>query len=646
MRRLEMKYAGGGIVRHLGLQNYKGAVPALAELIANAWDADANNVEVIMPLDRPISKNDEIIIRDDGNGMSFNDCDEKYLVIARNRRDAENTDRTPGGRPLMAHKGLGKLAGFGIAKIVEVKTVQDGKITHFQMSFHDLDKLAQGEPYYPKLLDDGLTNEKKGTEIRLKDLTLVHKISRKSFRQKMAQRFSIYSDSFKVSINEKLIKRRHVPTQFRFPEGADGVEVKEIDSFGYGITTLENGETIKWWIGFSKDTIKDSEYSGVSVLARGRVAQDPWNFNLAGGTWGDHGLRYMTGEIIAEFVDEGLHYETDTILTNRSGLNWEHIKNKPLYDWAQKKIKRLLRTWSDKRGKQNVEDVRKKNPKLVDRIDRFPVREKKEINQAIKSIAQIPTMKTDRLAKIADHVLRGYEDKAFRDVMVELQKLPPEDCDITLSILEEFDVFEAIRVHSIVSSHVGVIRRFEEMIKSGAKEKPDMQEYIKKYPWLLGIEHQTLDHEKTLQTILETNFGIDVSNQDFSKKRPDFFVMKKEGDILVIELKRPGEKIGQKEILQTRNYVYYLREWIEKGNTESLTGIKFNPKNIVGYLIGYDIVNTFDVKGAIQSHQNEGLLYVCKWTDLLMKANDGHQKYLSIIKRRAPQDDPRLMDIS
>lgn len=61
--------------------------------------------------------------------MNWTDCDDKYLVIGRNRRVAENRDKSNGGRPLMAHKGLGKLAGFGIANIFEVKTVKNKKLT-------------------------------------------------------------------------------------------------------------------------------------------------------------------------------------------------------------------------------------------------------------------------------------------------------------------------------------------------------------------------------------------------------------------------------------------------------------------------------------------------------------------------------------
>jgi hypothetical protein len=44
----------GNIVKHLGVQMYAGRpVPAIAELISNAWDADATNVQVRLPLNIP-----------------------------------------------------------------------------------------------------------------------------------------------------------------------------------------------------------------------------------------------------------------------------------------------------------------------------------------------------------------------------------------------------------------------------------------------------------------------------------------------------------------------------------------------------------------------------------------------------------------
>jgi len=638
-----MKYAGGGIVRHLGLQNYKGPVAAIAELVANAWDADSKEVRITIPLGRHIEPQDQIIVCDRGQGMNWKDCDEKYLVIARNRRDAEKTDKTPSGRPLMAHKGLGKLAGFGIAKTVEAKTVCNGKMTHFRMSFDDLDALRLGQSYKPKMLaDEEPTRLPDGTEVILKDLSLQRAIPEEYFFNSMSVKFSVMSDKFKVYINGKLLEKNRLPLEFRFPEKVDE-EVTKIDKDGFGHTTLSNGMPIKWWIGFTEDTIKMEEFHGISIMARGRAAQDPWDFNLAGGTWGQHGLRYMTGEIVADFVDEGIPYESDTILTNRSGLNWEGQNNRPLYEWARKKIGELLREWSERRGKKTLEKVKEKNPELVEKISRFQPREQKELNMAMRALAQVPTMQPEKLTELFNHVIDGYQDKVLVNMIEEIIELPPEEMQRTIEILTEFDILEAIRVHKIVSSHVLVIRRFREMIEAGVPEKPAMHDHIRKYPWLLGIKYQPMDHEHSLKTVLDERFGIKSDDKE-GKKIPDIVVLRGGTDVVVIELKRPNFAVGKEELDQIKEYVDYLREWLDGTNTEGLIGKRIKGENVEGYLVAYNVKEDALVKREMARLEKDRIK-VCKWYDILMKAEDDHRIYLEIVKRRAPEDDPRIKEL-
>ena len=65
---------------------YAGAVPAIAELVANARDADAPNVWIESPLDEPIETSSEIRVRDDGVGMTFDEANDLYLAVGRDRR--------------------------------------------------------------------------------------------------------------------------------------------------------------------------------------------------------------------------------------------------------------------------------------------------------------------------------------------------------------------------------------------------------------------------------------------------------------------------------------------------------------------------------------------------------------------------------
>jgi HSP90 family molecular chaperone len=106
-------------IEHLGYKMYSHLPNALAELIANAYDADATKVQVIL---RDGESGRSVIVQDDGHGMNLGDLREKYLRIGRNRR-VEGEGRSESGRRAVAgKKGLGKLALFGIGETILLTT--------------------------------------------------------------------------------------------------------------------------------------------------------------------------------------------------------------------------------------------------------------------------------------------------------------------------------------------------------------------------------------------------------------------------------------------------------------------------------------------------------------------------------------------
>ena len=71
-------YVGFGpeLLQLLGPNLYTNIYYVLGEIIANAYDADAENVYIIYN-----SAKNSIIIEDDGNGMSYEEINEKFLPI-------------------------------------------------------------------------------------------------------------------------------------------------------------------------------------------------------------------------------------------------------------------------------------------------------------------------------------------------------------------------------------------------------------------------------------------------------------------------------------------------------------------------------------------------------------------------------------
>lgn len=105
------------ILELLGPNLYTNIYYVLAELIANAYDADAHNVYII-------SEEDSIRVEDDGHGMSYKKGGiAKYLGVAKLSRTDENDSVTELGRKKMGRKGIGKLAALSVSENVDILTI-------------------------------------------------------------------------------------------------------------------------------------------------------------------------------------------------------------------------------------------------------------------------------------------------------------------------------------------------------------------------------------------------------------------------------------------------------------------------------------------------------------------------------------------
>ena len=626
-RKFTMKYAGR-MVRHLGLQMYSGPVPAIAELVANAWDADASRVSVDIPLGKSINARDSIIVSDNGTGMKLGDCEAKYMVIGRDAR-IEDGDCTAGRRKRMAHKGLGKLAGFGIATKVEVTTVRDGMRTRFALDYSAIENLNHGQEYVVDAESDAAAGGQDGTTVRLAGLTLRRKIPEGQFITSMSRRFSVISDRFTVAVNGKALERDTRSFQMRFPDEKHRFEGETVRD-GRSYATVGDAGRIAYWIGFTEKPIKEPALRGISVIARGKLVQEPWFFEVAGGIHGQHGMQYMTGEVEADFLDE----KTDYVTTNRGGIMWSQDKPSKLLEWGQCRVADVLRRWAEERGRIKFEKIKRDAP-FMGRISKFPTRDRKEMESVIEKMASIETIEDDRLKELATTFINVYENRRLTDMIERISSLDPSAQAAIYEILSDFKIVEAVAMAQIVQTRVSIISKFKEMIEKGAREVPDMQGHLKDHPWLINPSYSGLIHERTLDRTLKEEFG-GGSGSRAGRRRPDFFCLSELGRAFVIEIKRPGERIGRKEIRQLEDYVDFLAK-----ENRKITK-KEDQKTFFGYLIGSEFSD--DTAGLRDRAANAGIT-VTTWDALLRAAENAHRDFYKAMKQRAPKDDPRMGDL-
>ncbi|WP_159640145.1 ATP-binding protein [Erysipelothrix anatis] len=116
-------------VTHLGRNLYSTTPPALAELIANSYDAYATVVDIEM-------NEEQVIIADNGKGMTVDGIRSKYALIGRQKL-LESPFLKLAERKPMGKKGIGKLASFSIGEkyTVYTKTLDGEKWITFCLEY-------------------------------------------------------------------------------------------------------------------------------------------------------------------------------------------------------------------------------------------------------------------------------------------------------------------------------------------------------------------------------------------------------------------------------------------------------------------------------------------------------------------------------
>ena len=221
---LKLRFAGA-LVEQLGAQLYPSATATVAELISNAWDADARNVWVTIPLGHSWTTSDVIEVLDDGHGMTREEAQQQYLVVGRKRR-LQDGGNTHGGRPVHGRKGIGKLAAFGTAEILDCNTIREGQGVSFRLDYNEIRKEKPGadceveetngqeEPL--RVPDNSILSN--GTRIRLSKLHLMRAIPEDQFMKSMSRRFAIDQTVMRIFINGTQLQRFDMELAFRFSE--------------------------------------------------------------------------------------------------------------------------------------------------------------------------------------------------------------------------------------------------------------------------------------------------------------------------------------------------------------------------------------------------------------------------------------------
>lgn len=611
-------------IKHLGLQMYSTLPPVIGELVANGWDANATKVEITIP-ETPIDEQtSEIVISDDGMGMSDGDVREKYLIIGRDRRENERSDETPPphSRKIMGRKGIGKFSAFGIAKEIDVESVKDGEVNHFRMNYDGLLKKADERKIeFPPLASTNTVS--KGTKVTLRHITKfqTRRISIQRIRRGLARRFAVIGprQNFEVAING-------IPIS---PEDRDLKRLLDKDMndapylWEYDKKEIQpqTGWTVSGWIGALNRTTPDIDGidRGIVLMARGKLVQEPFVFEAVVGQ--QFALSYLIGELHVEFVDEG----EDTIGTTRNSLVWDTEANTALKEWGQKEVNRIAREWSKKRHKDNERQLEENAVYGEFRERAEEIGNKRALKLADQLVRQAidknPIAEVAELEPIIQTSLDFLEFDAFWEIAEDLTKTEFEDTEKLLNLFREWEIVEAKEMARVTQGRITTIEKLQKLIENNALEVPTLHNFLKEFPWVIDPRWTLVDDEVRYSDLLRDKFPED-SDAPESDRRIDFLCVREGTNLVVVEIKRPQAKASMKELNQIEEYVIFMRE-----NIPQTTDPDYQYEAITGYLLCGDLVDTYQVRGK-RKILEKSQIYIRRYIDLLAMVKRAHKEFL------------------
>jgi hypothetical protein len=599
-------------------------------LISNSYDADATEVIVQTPMGQYLatksggiiaSKGCEIIVEDNGTGMTPQEVQDYFLFVGKERRNDEKRGDVSSkfGRKVMGRKGIGKLAPFGICGVIEVisaggekikRNQEEGYLTaHIILEKKEIMKHTD-EDYKPSVCySDNTLSDRSYTKIILRDFEY-RKIGKiEDLSRQLAQRFGIKSENWKIQLID-------TDKTDDAPDKSVIVGAFEIDTLGStkiifegprpttvcnnsspysvkypaGTTTSETltcgfeyeGKfyPIQGWIGYSSTPYKDDLMSGIRIYCRGKFASQTNIFNRKAGFTGEHSVRsYLVGEIHADWLDE----DEDLIQTDRRDILWSHELGTVFQKWGQDVVEYIGRLTRDPMRKSMAEQFfEKANVEEVVK-EKFPKESQSHIREEAKNIAKMlgKSLRGDELEDpdaINDLLQLSLVLAPIRTLDEELRRAADTDIPplrVVNTILKSAKLAELVTLGRQIEQRLKIIKKLKNLKDTPELEEKELQNLIKEAPWLINPQWRLITANRWLKTFAEEfqkyfqkrNEQTCFISFDKENVRPDFIFFEQNNKVQIVEIKRPNHGIENNEFERIQTYIdQFLEFFADAGN--------------------------------------------------------------------------------
>ena len=575
---------------------------ALTELIANAWDAGATEVEIFIPS----NLGESLTIKDNGVGLSKEEFKSRWMKLGYNRLKNQGKNVVfPKGinltRYAYGRNGIGRHGLLCFNHEYKVITNKSGKKSTFCIST----KNAK-EPFV--ITDEKFeTSTNVGTYLEV----VINKNLPKSkeINDIISARF-LHDPNFKILINRELINL----------ENHSGL-LKTVDynfeNYNFKILLID-----------TKKARKNTIYQGIAIWQSGRLIGEP--------SWA-LGTNIVLDGRTQEAKKYSIVIQTND-LENFIREDWSGFKKDKTLEIIFEKLTERITDIFKEIAVENIEET-KKNIKSQYQSDYNALSPlaKYEFNEALENIAKTnPTAKQESINLAVETIINLEKTRGGSELLQKLSTLTGDDIDGLNRLLDNWTIKDALTVLDEIDKRISVIESIRQLASDKTVDELHvLHPLIASARWIFGPEFDSPEYSynNQLHTTVEKVFGkkIDKNNFNNNKKRPDIVVMGESTfsincitdydtetsisqikKVLIIELKRGGFKLGREERNQA---VGYVEDFMNCGTL-------INTPYINAFLVG----ESFSEKvQPIQSIENEnkvemGKVQICLFSQIVDSA--------------------------
>ena len=654
----------GRVATHLGRNLYSSNPPALAELVANSYDAYATKVYIKID-------NNKIYIIDNGKGMSIDEINHKYAIIGIEKQKEEPFNGLNQRAP-MGQKGIGKLAAFSLGEkyTVYTKTLGKKQWLSFELIYNDFIKDETTHSVDYKFIDD-LPNDLKeytgytsGFIIKIDNLIRNSRNVYSTLSTQLSRRFYIASsvDKFEVFLNDKKVdlltheyykdidflvyfgyKKDEINNMFPNIDEAKKIRYEANEDLR---DYFQRNNGLKGWFGSvitpRQLQTKDYNFNSVIVYINKKIADENIFKNSGSARIAN---QYLVGEVHADFLLDILQVP---ITSSRDGLDRSNVYVEEFIEILAKIRSKFTELWTEIRQKEAIiklPNFIKDNESYKNWLDGLNSKQK-EMNKKLlallvnKSFAdQDEETQKDEIQNIVSSIVKTVDNMEFSEIQKILSTIETVDdnhIELINKLMSKIERAETLNVFELVKERVVAIYELEKLMSGNNILEKFFNEHLYKHPWLINPHwNQDLNDKNNFEIFKGKYFKAIDQDDEFKKNYIDLLIkVAEERYPIIVELKK-NTPTGHARVTfgKMMDQIKKYRCAVKQSSTEYEN---INDTDIKVYFIisedsGVNNVNTINFSDSDMTMFKAANIEILKYSKLIDRARRSYADFINII---------------